>query len=54
MPFIICGKKFTASEKKQLKQYYETAVKTNKKDFFKSKHKEGKECKKAIKIIQKW
>ena len=57
IPFIAAGASdeiFTNDQKRRIKKYAETVVKSNIDDYTKDKGKEGVDCLKALKIIESW
>lgn len=54
VPFILCGKVFTAEEKGLIKNYVGTHVLPDMDNFTKDKGKEGIDCSEALEIIREW
>lgn len=54
VPFLLCGKVFSANEKNCIKAYVKAHVLTDIDNFTKDKGKEGTDCLKALSIISGW
>lgn len=54
IPFIVAGMRFSNEQKKKIKDFAQRVVLSNPDDYMKRKGKEGKDCRKALKIIQSW
>lgn len=54
IPFIVAGMEFTPTQKQKIKSYMDRVVLKNMDDYTKKKGKEGRDCKRALKIIKTW
>lgn len=54
IPFIVAGMRFTDKQKRMIKDYAERVVYHNMADYTKNKGKEGRDCRRALKIIKTW